>query len=167
MRVAAIDIGTVTSRLFIADVDAAGVHPVVRQSVITNVGEGVDATGELAPAAIERTVAQVAQYRACIDECAADAPVDRMIALATSASRDAKNSDVFVRRLRDVGVELSVIPGYREAEAFLLGRFERFSRGRLALRRYRRRFNGTCVRSCRCGIGRVGAGFDHAGCAFV
>lgn len=121
MRVAAIDIGTVTSRLFIADVDASGVHPVMRQSVITNVGEGVDATGELAPAAIERTVAQVAQYRALIDECAADIPVDRMVALATSASRDAKNSDVFVQRLRDVGVELSVIPGHREAELSFLG----------------------------------------------
>lgn len=121
MRVAAIDIGTVTSRLFIADVDAAGVRTVARQSVITNVGEGVDATGELAPEAIERTVAQVAQYRALIDEYAAEVPVDRMIALATSASRDAKNSHVFVQRLREVGVELSVIPGEREAELSFLG----------------------------------------------
>lgn len=121
VRVAAIDIGTVTSRLLVADVDASGVRQVARQSVITNLGEGVDASGELSPAAIDRTVAQVAEYRKVIDECAAEAPVDRVVALATSASRDARNADVFVSRLREVGVELSVIPGQREASLSFLG----------------------------------------------
>lgn len=121
MRVAAIDIGTVTSRLLVADVDASGVRQVARQSAITNLGEGVDATGELKPEAIDRTVAQVAEYRRIIDECAASIPVDRVVALATSASRDARNSDDFVSRLGDVGVELSVIPGQREASLSFLG----------------------------------------------
>lgn len=121
MRVAAIDIGTVTSRLFVADVDGSGVRTVVRRSEITNLGVGVDATGRLAPEAIDCTVAQVAQYRAAIDECCAQVPLDRMVALATSASRDAENADEFVARLRDVGVELSVIPGAREAELSFLG----------------------------------------------
>lgn len=117
MRVAAIDIGTVTSRLLVADVDASGTRQVARQSAITNLGEGVDASGELLPEAIDRTVAQVAEYRKVIDACA----VDRVVALATSASRDARNSGVFVSRLREVGVELSVIPGEREAALSFLG----------------------------------------------
>ena len=49
MRVAAIDIGTVTSRLLVADVDASGTRQVARQIAITNMGEGVDASGELLP----------------------------------------------------------------------------------------------------------------------
>lgn len=118
MRVAAIDIGTVTSRLFIADVDESGVTSLCRKSAITNLGEGVDASGRLSDEAIARTVEQVARYRAIIDEYA---PVDSLVALATSASRDAENSDVFVDGLRDVGVELSVIPGSREAELSFLG----------------------------------------------
>lgn len=117
MRVAAIDIGTVTSRLLVADVDASGTRQVARQSAITNLGEGVDASGELLPEAIDRTVAQVAEYRKVIDACAADC----VVALATSASRDARNSGVFVSRLHEVGVELSVIPGEREAALSFLG----------------------------------------------
>ena len=77
MRVAAIDIGTVTSRLLVADVDASGTRQVARQSAITNLGEGVDASGELLPEAIDRTVAQVAEYRKVIDACAVDCAVDR------------------------------------------------------------------------------------------
>lgn len=118
MRVAAIDIGTVTSRLFIADVSELGVTPLCRKSVITNLGEGVDASGRLSDDAIARTVDQVARYKETIDEYA---PIDSLVALATSASRDAENSDVFVGRLRDIGVELSVIPGSREAELSFLG----------------------------------------------
>lgn len=118
MRVAAIDIGTVTSRLFIADVSESGVTPLCRKSVITNLGEGVDASGRLSDDAIARTVDQVARYKETIDEYA---PIDSLVALATSASRDAENSDVFVGRLRDIGVELSVIPGSREAELSFLG----------------------------------------------
>ena len=121
MRVAAIDIGTVTSRLFVADVTESGLRTVVRRSVITNLGEGVDAAGMLSPEAIERTVETVAGYKRTIDECSADVAVDRVVALATSASRDAGNSDEFVRRLRDVGVELTVIPGEREAYLSFLG----------------------------------------------
>lgn len=121
MRIAAIDIGTVTSRLIVADVTAAGVATVARESTITNLGEGVDATGRLSEAAIDRTVATVARYRELIDACAQEEPVAKVVALATSASRDAENSDVFVSRLREVGVELSVIPGQREAQLSFLG----------------------------------------------
>lgn len=121
MRVAAIDIGTVTSRLFIADVDASGVRTVIRRSVITNLGEGVDATGVLSSDAIDRTASVVAQYRREIDEHSAEVPVGRIVALATSASRDAENASEFVSRLHDVGIDLTVIPGEREAYLSFLG----------------------------------------------
>ncbi|MFR3272735.1 MAG: Ppx/GppA phosphatase family protein [Slackia sp.] len=111
-----LDIGTVTSRLFIADVNESGVCRFAEKG-ITN----------LAKALMHRDVCptrpcaygwQVARYKEVVDEYA---PVDSLVALATSASRDAENSDEFVGRLRDVGVELSVIPGSREAELSFLG----------------------------------------------
>ncbi len=121
MRIAAIDIGTVTSRLLVADVDASGVQTALRRSAITDLGVGVDATGRLADEAIERTVDAIASYKDLIDECGTQTPVDRVTALATSASRDASNADEFVARLHAIGVDLSVIPGHREAELSFLG----------------------------------------------
>ena len=121
MRIAAIDIGTVTSRLFVADVDVSGMRTVLRRSVITNLGEGVDASGLLSSEAIERTVMAVAEYKRLIDECAAERPVERIVALATSASRDAENAGEFAARLQELGIELTVIPGQREAELSFLG----------------------------------------------
>ena len=118
MRIAAIDIGTVTSRLLIADVGAAGVSVLCRRSEITDLGEGVDATGLLSEAAIGRTVRAVASFKEEIDR---HAPVDRTVALATSASRDARNAADFVARLDAAGVRLSVIEGAREAELSFLG----------------------------------------------
>ncbi|MDO5042353.1 MAG: Ppx/GppA family phosphatase [Slackia sp.] len=121
MRIAAIDIGTVTSRLLIADVDATGVRTVLRRSEITDLGVGVDETGCLREDAIERTVEAVSSYKQAIDECSHSVPVERVVALATSASRDASNAADFADRLRRVGVELSVISGEREAELSFLG----------------------------------------------
>ena len=116
-RYAAIDIGTVTCRMLVADVDAAGaIHEVDREYAITNLGEGVDATGMLLPAAIDRTVETVGGYCAVRDRLAEQGvPIAKTIAVATSASRDAGNSDEFVRRLAQLGVVLSVIPGWKEA----------------------------------------------------
>ncbi|ACV22978.1 Guanosine-5'-triphosphate,3'-diphosphate pyrophosphatase [Slackia heliotrinireducens] len=123
MRVAAIDIGTVTSRLYIADVTSEGISPIVRRSVITNLGLGVDATGVLMQESIDRTVAQVAEYKREID---AVGGVDRLVALATSASRDAENSADFVGKLGELGVTLTVIPGEREAALAFLGAANEF-----------------------------------------
>ena len=88
-RYAAIDIGTVTCRMLVADVDAAGaIHEVDREYAITNLGEGVDATGMLLPAAIDRTVETVEGYCAVRDRLAEQgAPIAKTIAVATSASR--------------------------------------------------------------------------------
>ncbi len=121
MRYAAIDIGTVTARLLVADVDEQGaLHELYRRSEIVNLGAGVDETGMLAPDAIDRVCAVVAQYRTAIDELSGDELIV-VRCLATSASRDARNADEFANRLAELGVELSVIPGEYEAQLSFLG----------------------------------------------
>lgn len=116
MRYAAIDIGTVTSRMLVAEVEDGQVRALERKYAITNLGEGVDASGALKPEAIDRTVAKVAEYLQALEAFkTAEQPEIPLVAMATSASRDASNAGEFVERLRALGVELSVIPGEREA----------------------------------------------------
>lgn len=120
-RFAAIDIGTVTCRLLIADADDTGLHELYRACAITNLGEGVDATGVLTDAAMKRVDSQMDVFQHDIERfSAADTPV-RVIAMATSASRDARNAADFVAMLARRGITLSVIPGDREAALSFLG----------------------------------------------
>jgi exopolyphosphatase/guanosine-5'-triphosphate,3'-diphosphate pyrophosphatase len=101
-RVAAIDCGTNSIRLLIADITRSnGTHgpltDVVREMRVVRLGQGVDATGELAPEALERTFAATADYARLIKEHGATGAAS----LATSATRDARNRDVFVDGIRD------------------------------------------------------------------
>ena len=115
-RYAAIDIGTVTSRLFVADVDSDGaIAAVMRDIAITNLGTGVDASGRLAADSIERVGAKVDEFAEKIAGLEADGPTVNVKAVATSAARDASNSDELIGRLRRAGVELNIIPGELEA----------------------------------------------------
>lgn len=115
-RYAAIDIGTVTCRMLVVDADESGLHELTRGYAITNLGEGVDATGELKPEAIDRVVRAIDGFLAVRDSLSTpDHPVIRTVAVATSAARDARNAADFAARLRERGIELSVIPGSREA----------------------------------------------------
>ncbi|MFW0773752.1 exopolyphosphatase [Paenarthrobacter nitroguajacolicus] len=126
-RVAAIDCGTNSIRLLIADVsgndasggDAAGpLTDVVREMRVVRLGQGVDATGELAPEALERTFAATRDYAALIKEHDAV----RVRFAATSATRDATNRQVFVDGIRDLlGVQPEVISGDEEAALSFAG----------------------------------------------
>lgn len=121
-RYAAIDIGTVTCRLLIADVDQQGIHEITREMAITNLGEGVDATGELKPEAIERVCQTVKTYVGIIAEHTTfECPQIGLTALATSATRDARNALEFERALSKIGVNIRVISGDKEAELTFLG----------------------------------------------
>jgi exopolyphosphatase / guanosine-5'-triphosphate,3'-diphosphate pyrophosphatase len=114
MRVAAIDCGTNSLRLLVADVDpAAGtLTDVDRRMAIVRLGQGVDATGRLAPAALARTMAALRSYAAIV--AAAGATAVRMV--ATSATRDAANAADFVTGVRGVlGVGPEVLSGDEEA----------------------------------------------------
>lgn len=115
-RFAALDIGTVTCRLLVADVEAGSVREVAKEYAITDLGVGVDASGRLSEEAMNRVASTVARYKAVLAACdRPEHPVKGMIAMATSAARDAANADEFAERLADEGVTLSVIPGEREA----------------------------------------------------
>ncbi|MEV6343507.1 Ppx/GppA phosphatase family protein [Actinoplanes sp. NPDC051851] len=117
-RVAAIDCGTNAVRLLIADVDGEKLVDVDRRMEIVRLGEGVDRTGMLSPAAIERTRTALLGYAAEIE--AHGATAIRMC--ATSASRDASNAQDFRDMVRGVlGVDPEVITGEEEAALSFLG----------------------------------------------
>jgi exopolyphosphatase/guanosine-5'-triphosphate,3'-diphosphate pyrophosphatase len=119
-RVAAIDCGTNSLRLLIADVDPAGqvLTDVERRMEIVRLGQGVDATGMLAPEALERTLRVLAEYGREIRSAGARAI--RMV--ATSATRDAGNAADFTRGVREtLGIAPEVISGDEEARLSFAG----------------------------------------------
>lgn len=117
-RVAAIDCGTNSIRLLIADVVGGQLTDVVREMRIVRLGQGVDRTGRLAPDALERTRTALADYAATIR--AHD--VDRVRMVATSATRDAENRSEFVGMVHaELGVDPEVISGHAEAALSFAG----------------------------------------------
>ena len=119
-RVAAIDCGTNSVRLLVADVDgrAGTLTDIDRRMEIVRLGQGVDRTGAFAPEALQRTLAVLRDYAALIERYAA--PAVRFV--ATSATRDASNRDEFVSGVRDIlGVEPEVVTGAEEAALSFAG----------------------------------------------
>jgi len=122
-RLAAIDIGTNTVLLCVADRGPSGLRTVIDRSIISRLGQGLDRSGVLDPAAIERTLAALERHAA---EAAA-AGAAYTAAVGTAALRDARNADRFLEEAkRRTGIEVEVIPG--EEEAALA--FEAVARGR-------------------------------------
>jgi exopolyphosphatase/guanosine-5'-triphosphate,3'-diphosphate pyrophosphatase len=118
MRVAAIDCGTNSIRLLIADVTGDRLTDVARRMELVRLGEGVDRTGFLQPGAIERTRQALLGYAAEIAELG----VGRVRMCATSASRDASNAADFRSMVRSVlGVDPEVITGDEEARLSFAG----------------------------------------------
>jgi exopolyphosphatase/guanosine-5'-triphosphate,3'-diphosphate pyrophosphatase len=120
VRVAVVDIGTNSTRLLIADVDpSAGViDELLRRSVVTRLGAGVDSGGSLSEEAIARVLATLADYRQAIDasDCAAN------LGVLTSAVRDAANGAAFAARVRDdYGLDARILSGEEEAQLTFLG----------------------------------------------
>ena len=122
-RVGAVDCGTNSIRLLIADVDpAAGtVHDVVRRMEIVRLGHDVDRTGVIAPEAMERTLAACRDYAAQCEQHG----VERVRFVATSASRDARNAGEFVAGVRaafaSFGIAPEVVSGHEEASLSFRG----------------------------------------------
>jgi len=119
-RVAAIDCGTNSIRLLVADVDpdAGTLRDVERVMQVVRLGEGVDRTGRLSDAALARTFAATEEYARTCERLGAQ----RVRFVATSASRDAENRDVFVSGVRQrIGVEPQVVPGSEEAALSFAG----------------------------------------------
>jgi exopolyphosphatase/guanosine-5'-triphosphate,3'-diphosphate pyrophosphatase len=113
-RVAAVDCGTNSLRLLVADIDhdRPGLTDVARRMEIVRLGQGVDQTGRLAPEALARTTRVLRDYAEVIADTAADAV--RMV--ATSATRDASNAAEFTRQVKEIlGVAPEVLTGSQEA----------------------------------------------------
>ncbi len=121
-RVAAIDCGTNSIRLLVADITVeAGNSTLVdldRRMEIVRLGQGVDRTGRLAPEALDRTFAALRRFADRIDELGAE----RVRMVATSATRDAANRDEFVAGVQDIlGVPPEVVSGGEEAQLSYVG----------------------------------------------
>src|SRR5215210_57797 len=113
--VAAVDCGTNSTRLLVTDGQGA---PRARLMRITRLGQGVDASGELAPEAVDRTIEVLREYRRVMDEHG----VERVRMTATSAARDAANRDVFFTRATEVvGAAPELLSGEDEARLSFLG----------------------------------------------
>jgi exopolyphosphatase/guanosine-5'-triphosphate,3'-diphosphate pyrophosphatase len=118
VRVAAIDVGTNSTRLLVADVDGESVRPVERRVEVTGLGAGVDAVGRLGAAGMARTLEVLAAHASA----ARSAGAARVRAVATSAVRDAADRGEFLGRAAGaLGVPLEVIDGDEEAALSFLG----------------------------------------------
>jgi exopolyphosphatase/guanosine-5'-triphosphate,3'-diphosphate pyrophosphatase len=111
-RVAAVDCGTNSIRLLVADVDGDTLVDVTRRMEIVRLGEGVDRTRRFSGAALDRVFGALDDYAAEIDRLGAE----RVRMVATSATRDAANRDAFIAGVADrLGVEPEVVTGDEEA----------------------------------------------------
>ncbi len=117
-RVAAIDCGTNSIRLLIADITGSNFKEVVRTMEIVRLGQGVDQNKSFHPDAITRTLSAVEKFAALI----ASKGVEKVRFCATSATRDASNRELFTSDVKKIlGVEVEVIPGEEEAALSFIG----------------------------------------------
>jgi exopolyphosphatase / guanosine-5'-triphosphate,3'-diphosphate pyrophosphatase len=117
-RIAVVDIGTNSTRLLVANVVGGRVEELERRTEITRLGDRVDSAGKLSAASMKRVFAAVESYRPVIDKHGAE----KVIGVATSAVRDAKNGDRFIKDLAErYGIETRTISGDEEARLSFLG----------------------------------------------
>jgi len=116
-RIAAIDIGTVTTRLLVADCDGVEVREVSRITTVTHLGEGLRATGRLSADGMQRVADVLTRFSEEIARTGAEVTH----AIATSAARDAANSRDLVDAAAALGISLRVIPGALEARLSFAG----------------------------------------------
>jgi exopolyphosphatase/guanosine-5'-triphosphate,3'-diphosphate pyrophosphatase len=117
MRVGAIDIGTNSVRLLIAEQANNGLNKLVSELRTPRLGEGIHQNGYLKKEAILRTIKVLREYKEIINNYNAE-----VVAIATSAVRDAKNQDIFLKRVKEeTGIDIKVIKGTEEARLSYLG----------------------------------------------
>jgi exopolyphosphatase/guanosine-5'-triphosphate,3'-diphosphate pyrophosphatase len=118
MRVAAVDLGTNSTRLLVADVDGGRVEEVARLSVITRLGEGVDERRKLLPLPVARVRNVLSDYRREAERLGAE----RVLTIGTSAVRDAENGEAFLGEIEwSYGFATRLVTGDEEAELTLRG----------------------------------------------
>lgn len=129
VKIAAIDLGTVSSRLLCAEMSNGQITASTKRTVITDLGERVDATGVFAPAAIDRVTQACAEFVREAREFGAH----HVCCTLTSAARDVSNGNDLLDRLRDLGLVPQVIPGEVEARLTFYGVAHDFANERIAV----------------------------------
>ena len=119
MRVAVIDIGTYSTRITIAEVEKNGFKILYEEGNITALGRGVKKTGLLSKEAMEETLKVLEKYKKLCGEF----KVQKCLALGTEALRVAKNREEFLKRVRELGIELKVISPQEEGTYAYLGAY--------------------------------------------
>src|SRR3954465_7502380 len=118
MRVAAVDLGTNSTRLLVADVDGGRLEEVARRAQITRLGEGVDERRRLLPLPVARVRNVLTEYRRELERLGAE----RVLAIATSAVRDAENGEAFLGEVEwSYGFTTRLVTGDEEADLTLSG----------------------------------------------
>ena len=118
MRVGAVDLGTNSTRLLVADVEDGRIEEVARQSEITRLGEGVDERRKLLPLPVARVRNVLSDYRRELERLGAE----RVLAIGTSAVRDAENGEAFLGEIEwSYGFTTRLVTGDEEAELTLRG----------------------------------------------
>jgi exopolyphosphatase/guanosine-5'-triphosphate,3'-diphosphate pyrophosphatase len=118
IRVAVVDIGTNSTRLLIADVEGTEVCEVERRTAVTNLGRGVEHTSTLCNDAVDNVCDVIGTYKARWEEMGSE----RVLAIATSAVRDAGNGDAFIAELRErFDLDARLLSGEEEARLTYLG----------------------------------------------
>lgn len=118
MRVAAIDVGTNSTRLLVAEDRPGGFRSIDRRMVITRLGQGVDRTRLLSPEGLDRTLRTIAEYSATCGELG----VELLRVTGTSAVRDARNREEFFEGVRKLtGTDPVMLSGEEEARATFFG----------------------------------------------
>jgi exopolyphosphatase / guanosine-5'-triphosphate,3'-diphosphate pyrophosphatase len=118
VRVAVIDIGSNSTRFLLSDVKGGVATHVERRTTVTNMGRGVDHTNMICSDAIDDACGAIADYKARYEEMGAD----RVVAIATSAVRDAVNGDAFIAELRErFALDARTLTGEEEAHLTYLG----------------------------------------------
>lgn len=115
-KTACIDIGTNSVRMILLNEGMACIDA-EKYMETTRIGHGVDGTRMLSEAGVERTI----EALTCFVDIARKAEADKIIAIATSAVRDAENRDIFLNKVKDIGIEVEMISGQEEARLGFLG----------------------------------------------
>jgi len=119
MRVAVVDVGTYSTRLSIAEVENGNFKILHEEGYITALGRGVKRTGKLSKEGIEETLKVIKRFKKLCEEYG----VERCIVLGTEALRVAENREEFLKKLKELGLELKIIPPEEEGRYAYLGAY--------------------------------------------
>ena len=122
MRIATVDVGTNSTRILIADIEKGEVKPLFKTGMVTRLGRGVREKGELSKEGIEATLEALKEFKELIRKYG----VEKVVVATTEAARLARNSEEFLKRVRELGFEIEILSDREEAELVFLANLKVF-----------------------------------------